>query len=72
MYNNFKVDDVKIQKENQINLLGVNSDNKLTFSKHVSDICDRVNNQLKVIKRFSNLVPRVSSYCPSFAPGAVR
>ena len=54
---NFKVGDVEINKEDQINLLGLNLDSKLTFSKHVSDICDRVNNQLKVIKRFRNIVP---------------
>ena len=53
---NFKVGDIEIKKKYQINLLGVNLDSKLTFSKHVSDICDRVNNQLKVIKRFRNIV----------------
>ena len=53
---NFKVGDIEIKKKDQINLLGVNLDSKLTFSKHVSDICDRVNNQLKVIKRFRNIV----------------
>ena len=52
----FKVGDIEIKKKDQINLLGVNLDSKLTFSKHVSDICDRVNNQLKVIKRFRNIV----------------
>ena len=40
----------------QLTGVGVNLDSKLTFSKHVSDICDRVNNQLKVIKRFRNIV----------------
>ena len=53
---NFKFGYVEIKKEDQINLLGVNLDSKLTFSKHVSDICDRVNNPLEVIKHFRNIV----------------
>ena len=53
---NFKFGYVEIKKEDQINLLGVNLDSKLTFSKHVSDICDRVNNPLEVIKRFRSIV----------------
>ena len=52
---NLRVGDVEIKKEDQINLLGVNLDSKLTFTEHVSDICDRVNNQLKIIKRFRNI-----------------
>ena len=52
----FKVGDTEMKKNDQINLLGVNLDSKLTFSKHVSDIFDRVNNQLKVMKRFRNIV----------------
>ena len=49
---NFKVHvgDIEIKKKDQINLLGVNLDSKLTFSKHVSNIYDCVNNQLKVTK----------------------
>ena len=52
---NFKVSDVEIKKEDQIDLLGLNLHSKLTFSKHVSNICDCVNNQLKVIKCFRNI-----------------
>ena len=47
---------LKFRKKIKLTYLGVNLDSKLTFSKHVSDICDRINNQLKVIKRFRNIV----------------
>ena len=43
---NFKIGNVEIDKETSINLLGVNLDNKLNFSKHISNICARVHNQI--------------------------
>ena len=52
----FKIGNVEIDKETSINLLGVNLDNKLTFSKHISNICARVHNQIQVIKRFRHIL----------------
>ena len=53
---NFKIGNVEIDKEMSINLLGVNLDNKLNFSKHISNICARVHNQIRVIKRFRHIL----------------
>ena len=39
-----------------MNLLGVNLDNKLNFSKHISNICARVHNQIQVLKRFRHIL----------------
>ena len=52
----FKIGNVEIDKEKSINLLGVNLDNKLNFSKHTSNICARVHNQIQVIKRFRHIL----------------
>ena len=51
------MDNVKIQKQDDIDLLAVNIHCKLKFDKHVSLICEKVNKQLQVIKRFRNLIP---------------
>ena len=52
----FKIGNVKIDKKESIDLLGVNLDNKLNFSKHFSNICQRVHNQIKIIKRLRNIL----------------
>ena len=52
----FKIGNVEIDKETSINLLGVNLDNKLNFSKQISNICARVHNQIRVIKRFRHIL----------------
>ena len=38
-----------------IELLGVTLDNELKFNRHITTICDKVNNQFSVIKRFGKL-----------------
>ena len=53
---NFKIGNVEIDKEMSIDLLGVNLDNKLNFSKHISNVCRRVHNQIQVIKRFRHIL----------------
>ena len=52
----FIVDGVRIEQHDDIDLLGINIDSKLSFWKHVSHICDRVNNQSRVIGRFGKLL----------------
>ena len=52
----FKIGNVEIDKRESIDLLGVNLDNKLKFSKHISNICGRVHNQIQVIKRFRHIL----------------
>jgi hypothetical protein len=42
----------KIDCEDEVKLLGVTFDFKLTFNSHVSHICKKVSQQLNVLKRF--------------------
>ena len=39
-------------------IFGMTIDNKLQFYKHVSSICKKVNNQLNVMIRFSELISK--------------
>ena len=48
--------DLILAKFEQIDLLGVNIDSKLSFDKHISSICSKVNKQLSVVKRFKHLI----------------
>ena len=54
----FVVNGTHINKSDDIDLLDVNIDSKLTFDKHVSVVCNKVNKQLQVIKRFKRLARR--------------
>jgi len=42
--------------EESLDLLGMTIDNQLNFDKHVSLVCNKVNNQLKVMIRFRKLI----------------
>ena len=42
--------------KDSLNLLGMNINNQLNFNKQVSLICEKVHNQLNIMKRFSKLV----------------
>ena len=52
----FTVDAAKIEKCDDIDLLGINLDSRLSFKKHTSHICEKVNNQIRVIGRFRKLL----------------
>ena len=52
----FKIGNVEIGKEKNIDLLGVNLDDKLSFSKHISNVRERVHNQIQIIKRFRHIL----------------
>ena len=41
-----------------LEIFGMEIDNKLDFSSHVSNLCKRINNQFNVMLRFRNLIPR--------------
>ena len=43
-----------IDCEDEVKLLGVTFDFKLTFNSHVSHICKKVSQQLHVLKRIGN------------------
>ena len=42
--------------ENSIDLLGVTIDKDLSFNSHISQICEKVNKQFSVLKRFENII----------------
>ena len=44
--------------KNSLDILGMNIDNRLSFDKHVSTICKKINIQFKVMQRFRKLVAR--------------
>ena len=52
----FNIDGQQIQRCDDVDLLGVNIDSKLSFDKHISSICSKVNKQLSVVKRFKHLI----------------
>ena len=54
-----------IDEYDNVDLLGINVDNELKFTKHISNICERVSKQLQVFKRFRNLasVVMLKSVC---------
>ena len=49
-------DRIEITRCDDIDLPGVNIDSKFNFDKHVTNLCSRVNMQLKVIKRSRKLI----------------
>ena len=48
--------------KNSIDLLGVTIDKDLSFNRHISQICQKVNNQFSVLKRFTKSLPVMSCY----------
>ncbi|RMX52222.1 hypothetical protein pdam_00007975 [Pocillopora damicornis] len=44
--------------KNSIDLLGVTTDKNLSFNRHISQICEKVNKQSSVLKRFKNIITR--------------
>ena len=44
--------------KNSIDLLGVTTDKNLSFNRHISQICETVNKQSSVLKRFKNIISR--------------
>ena len=57
----FNIDGQQIQRCDDVDLLGVNIDSKLSFDKHILSICSKVNKQLSVEKDLSTLLVIISS-----------
>ena len=55
--NAFQIDGREIKKAEQMKLLGVNFDENLDFSPHISDVCTRVSQKVGVLVRLRNLIP---------------
>ena len=47
----------EIKETEQIRLLGVNIDNNLNFTSHISDICAKASQKVGVLLRLKNLIP---------------
>ena len=41
-----------------LEIFGMEIDNKLNFSKHISNVCKKINNQFNVMLRFRKLIGR--------------
>ena len=44
--------------KNSIDLLGISIDSELSLNHHISKVCEKVNKQFSVLKRFKSLVTR--------------
>ena len=52
-----KIDSRTVKSSDKITILGVNSDDKLTFSAHIKDISKRASKKVGVLLRLRNLIP---------------
>ena len=52
----FKIDGSNITPSKSVNLLGIEIDDKLTFSNHISNICAKAGRQLSALRRLSKLL----------------
>ncbi len=51
-----EVNDIKIECQREIKLLGICIDNKLKFNEHIEHICSKANVQLKIMYRFKKVL----------------
>ena len=51
-----KIGSSTIHESNQVKLLGIIIDNKLTFEDHISNLCKKVSNKLYALSRISHLL----------------
>ena len=47
----FMINNIEIETENSVNLLGLTIDSNLTFSNHISQLCKRARNRLAASRR---------------------
>ena len=50
------VNDLTINSENSVKLLGIEIDNRLSFEKHISTLCNKASNQLNAIGRIQKFM----------------
>ena len=51
-----------IEQSRLIKILGVNIDEKLNFSLHVSEVCNRVSKQVGILNRLKYLIPSFAEF----------
>ena len=47
----FAIENKQIKCKREVKLLGITTDEKLTFTKHIANICSLVNNRLRALTR---------------------
>ena len=52
-----------IERIGEIKLLGVQNNDKLNFTRHISELCTKASQKVGVLTRLSNLIPKLSLYC---------
>ena len=45
------IDDMNITSTDEVTLLGVTNDNKLTFRNHIDELCRKASNKLHILHR---------------------
>ena len=50
------INDLTINSEDRVKLLGIKIDNKLSFEQHISTLCNKASNQLNAIGRIQKLI----------------
>ena len=50
------INDLTINSENSVKLLGIEIDNRLSFEKHISTLCNKASNQLNTIGRIQKFM----------------
>ena len=50
------INDLTINSENSVKLLGIEIDNKLFFEQHISTLCNYASNQLNAIRRIQKFI----------------
>ena len=50
------INDLTINSENSVKLLGIETDNRLSIEKHISTLCDKTSNQLNTIGRIQKFM----------------
>jgi len=51
-----KIDDQQIRSTKNLKILGINMDDELSFSDHISDICKKASQKVGVLTRLRNLI----------------
>ena len=50
------INDLTINSKNSVKLLGIEIDNRLSFEKHISTLCNKASNQLNAIGRIQKFM----------------